>query len=184
MLSLLASKKYLLLDYLGCLEKIVLGERISKMRISPKDEYYGVKVDWIWPKSWYKDQSWWFSAYYFCVRKKIFQNRFIYNAWRKWFWWANFENAYFVQRWPIWTKSWLNMTQKLIYGLKISRQVGFYENVSVNLFTKNIYCQDTCFLKHIKKISLIWRFSFAKKTKIWDKIPSSDLSLVIQQVLQ
>ena len=30
------------------------------------------------------------------------------------FWCAIFENAYFVQRWSIWNKSWLNMTQKLI----------------------------------------------------------------------
>ena len=29
-------------------------------------------------------------------------------------WWTIFENAYFVQRWNLWSKSWLKKTQKLI----------------------------------------------------------------------
>ena len=36
-INLLTSKNILRLDYLGCLEKIFLGERILKMRISSKD---------------------------------------------------------------------------------------------------------------------------------------------------
>ena len=44
-INLLTSKNILRLNYLGFLEKIVLGERILKMGISSKDEFYRVKIE-------------------------------------------------------------------------------------------------------------------------------------------
>ena len=44
-INLLTSKNILRVDYLGCLEKMFFSERILKMRISPENEIYGVRVD-------------------------------------------------------------------------------------------------------------------------------------------